>query len=515
MIFDLNYFEQVVDELTLKKGLRLFQKSTVLLNEKLDRYTFEFIVNSFEVIVKKKADYLLDYKCGCSKAKPCEHICAILFYFQQDILDLKSKNQNFKKSKSAAIKVPADYERCLITIQKQIYPYLIKETLRTTQIQKLWNNLNQFVFTNNFDNTNQFFKYLALVNEFYSLYKVRFIDSETMLFDLFYKSKVQLQNRCKTKLQKEELLALEIAALQSIKNNSILISEVFCFLIPMLISQSRNKLLFDKLFVLVSKRKFNQNYADKFNKLHIVQFQIAVKANELFGQKLNFKNETIEFTLAQAENLFYSNKVKKAFDYLEIKRLVIKNKYHQLYVPYLDFVIDKAREENNHNVELNYLEERFIYSPFYSAQQFARLLQLIPKTQQQLFFDNLISKIKLLFKHNYFEKIIPFLIHQKRWNELLQELKHQSQKFPLVHEVAINLLPICSETIVNLYLKHFIETVTGTKPYPYQQKLVGLAKNYFDKLPNEISKKAIEKVMFGIGKNLPIYRYAELELIPI
>src|SRR5688500_7883641 len=90
MIFDAKEFEHFVDERSLKKGFRLFEKGLPEL-EKQSAQEYRFHIGETEIHIKKRGDKILSYRCSCGRQRSCEHLGAAMFYFQQHALGLTGK----------------------------------------------------------------------------------------------------------------------------------------------------------------------------------------------------------------------------------------------------------------------------------------------------------------------------------------------------------------------------------------------------------------------------------------
>jgi len=99
MKIPLNAFEQHIDETILKRGLSYFKKGLVEEPEEISPGEFESIVegtDTYTVRLTIKNEILTDYSCTCPYdfGPICKHIAAVLFYMQQDALDIHPKPGN-------------------------------------------------------------------------------------------------------------------------------------------------------------------------------------------------------------------------------------------------------------------------------------------------------------------------------------------------------------------------------------------------------------------------------------
>ncbi len=98
MEIPLHQFEQYIDETILKRGLDYFKKGLVNLPEEVTPGKYEAIVEGSEdysVQLQIKNETIIDYNCSCpyDLGPVCKHIVAVIFYLQQEVLDLQQKQK--------------------------------------------------------------------------------------------------------------------------------------------------------------------------------------------------------------------------------------------------------------------------------------------------------------------------------------------------------------------------------------------------------------------------------------
>ncbi|MGB4205157.1 MAG: SWIM zinc finger family protein [Bacteroidales bacterium] len=105
MQIPLNQFEQYIDETILKRGLRYFKNGHVHEPEEISSGEYEAIVEGTEdytVQLTLKNGVVTDYDCDCpyDMGPVCKHVAAVLFYLQQDELELSKKTKRVKTEQS-------------------------------------------------------------------------------------------------------------------------------------------------------------------------------------------------------------------------------------------------------------------------------------------------------------------------------------------------------------------------------------------------------------------------------
>lgn len=108
MQIPLNQFEQYIDETILKRGLQYFKKGHVHEPEEISPGEYEAIVEGTEdytVQLTLKNGIITEYVCDCPYdfGPVCKHVAAVIFYLQQDELEL---NKKMKRTKTGQIVKP-------------------------------------------------------------------------------------------------------------------------------------------------------------------------------------------------------------------------------------------------------------------------------------------------------------------------------------------------------------------------------------------------------------------------
>ena len=126
MKIPLDKFEQYIDETILKRGLKYFKNGHVHELEEISPGEYEAIVEGSEdytVQLTLKSGIITEYVCDCpyDMGPVCKHVAAVLFYLQQDVLELNKKEQ---KVKTDLVSKPAKRK----TVVQQVDELLEKAT---------------------------------------------------------------------------------------------------------------------------------------------------------------------------------------------------------------------------------------------------------------------------------------------------------------------------------------------------------------------------------------------------
>ncbi|SDD07073.1 SWIM zinc finger family protein [Williamwhitmania taraxaci] len=126
MEFPLNQFEQYIDETILKRGLSYFKKGYVHEPEEISPGEYEAIVegsDDYTVQLTLNNGIVTESVCDCpyDMGPVCKHVVAVIFYLQQNDLDLKTITKASSKGKVAKTAKPK-------TIADQVNELLEKAT---------------------------------------------------------------------------------------------------------------------------------------------------------------------------------------------------------------------------------------------------------------------------------------------------------------------------------------------------------------------------------------------------
>ncbi len=96
MLIPLRHFEDFIDETILRRGLSYFKKGQVHEPEEIRTGEYEAIVEGTEdytVRLTIKNGAITEHVCNCpyDMGPVCKHVVAVIFYLQQDELELEQK----------------------------------------------------------------------------------------------------------------------------------------------------------------------------------------------------------------------------------------------------------------------------------------------------------------------------------------------------------------------------------------------------------------------------------------
>jgi len=135
MNIPLDHFEHSIEPSILKKGLSYFKNNKVVDFDEVSKGQFEATVEGTEgytVQIQINNGAIVEKICSCPYdiGPVCKHIAAVLFYMQQDELNIQAKakttKSDFLKPKSAAKTVFEKFEETLSKLsQEELKRYLL------------------------------------------------------------------------------------------------------------------------------------------------------------------------------------------------------------------------------------------------------------------------------------------------------------------------------------------------------------------------------------------------------
>jgi len=306
MLFDIQYFEQFIKEAVLKKGLALFEAGKVEFIEKHPGSEFNFLVNKTAALtLKKRGDKLTSYHCSCKKTEFCEHLAAVLFYFQQDTLGFAIKKGTYKKS---ATPVKTAYDFHVEALREWLKPYLNSKALNQAQLDEVCKEVIKLKSATHYPGE-AFDLNLALLTVLPLLLQLRLLGNESQLKTILHAILKELRLTFSKGLDVPQQQKWYKATLESIRNNAVLKSEAYTFLIPRAVSFIASKPELERVISLIGSRKYKMDYTSRFDKLMVAKLEVALKGSELFNFSFpaDYATAIVELIIAKAELYFCSN----------------------------------------------------------------------------------------------------------------------------------------------------------------------------------------------------------------
>jgi hypothetical protein len=555
MLFSANEFEQYFTSKTLKKGLKLFEQSEVSLIAALPNNSYHFLIESqFDLETKKKGNSVISYSCSCKQNDYCVHLCAVLFYFQKDRLGLSVKDTSVKNSKTSTRSSSLDlnisfkkidvakpfsgnrgkkiFKFFRIQMLSVLYPYRQAEALDQRQINQIHFQTKNIIkkfgpagagakeframgLSSDEEKLQQregnllFYLYLSILCGLPHVFDRRLLGKEEKILKLLENSKSELDNFYTGGLTKNQSRTwLEATQLAATTKNSVGLN-VLSFFVPrsLVLIQSQKNL--EDLKNLINKKRQRNKTSNEFDQILIMKLQLAIKESEFPGATLPpLKSQALtEFIIAKADLLFCAQKNEAAFVLLESHYDEVKTSRANFLVSYQNYIIEKAREKNQKQLELKYIEESLVTSLYFPPQRVNRLFQILPKNVRSMEIDRLIEKIKTFSKEYFFDKIAALLLKDNRLDVLILELKKQKNKFNLVHQVALKKLPNVDEDLLLVYTRHLSAILNDAAYDQYHRQIVIKATEFLNKIPKESAMEVVNNVLSKMGSFSRIHKF--------
>jgi len=151
MKIPINQFEQYINETILARGLSYFRKGIVNEPEEIAPGTYEAIVegsDNYIVQITLEKGIITEHVCNCpyDYGPICKHVAAVLFYMQQDELDIKQKKSGAKKEMKPRKKRKTKADHLVELLDKVSHEELKKFIVEKTTLDRSFRDffLNSF-----------------------------------------------------------------------------------------------------------------------------------------------------------------------------------------------------------------------------------------------------------------------------------------------------------------------------------------------------------------------------------
>ncbi len=499
MLFNLKEFEHKIEETFLKKGLKLFLNKKVELIKKTGNGSFSFMIhekNIGEISIQIRSEKIQNYNCFCGSKNNCEHLAAALFYLQQETLSMLKVKSLRKKAVTTSIKQKKknSFIKQIEPIKEIIKPFAMASKLTSTEVNEIYKKIH-FEKTGAATFGQDFYFDLAIVCELPKVPNYKYADGENVIDTLVENAKQEIENHFNKGFSVNETEAFIDATYYSVRSQQNFRSGMYGFFISLASVIITNKNTTADLKILLKKRKQNKNKIGSINRKNVSELQLSIRDAELANKPFLLKNyeSTLELPIALAEMEFHKHNHAKAFKLLELYAEKIKIENINKYLDLIIEVLVYAKKYNSKKYEQKYLLEKFVCGYFIDEKELARFFELNKSRGKELVALGLIEKIKSESLFFTFEKIAIIFLSQNKFDELVNEIKKEKNKFKLLNEIGIKKFPHYDIEFLTLYTKHFLNAITDAKFPFFQQEMFDLARTYLDLLPLEARENIIKK----------------------
>jgi hypothetical protein len=501
MKFDAKEFEHFVDERSLRRGYRLFEKGMPEL-EKSGSLAYTFHVAGHNLHIRKKGDKILSYQCDCGKHGSCEHLGAAMFYFQQHALGIHPKNVHSKLSHAAPLQSPNKknaqgrqkslYDSCSAKLCTILKPYFAEGKLDAAMLSELHSQLNAFLANAAHHKEDQLCVWLAAYAECAPLFSLRFTADESALRQWYATLESRLQKCFEGRLTAAGRDAWQMATLRSLRSDKCLDSKSYEFLLPRYLQSHPSKSGIELLTQLVTKRKLKTGYLRRINHLLIAEIQLYLRANGNGTLPFRLRKFPAECVLAHASLELCAGKVDRAFSRLEQALGPVKEHQPEAWQEYTVLLIQKASICQRKELEIRLRKQSLLQAMFIRQEDLDLLLKLFPINKRQGVIESLLSEMKQPGAVNTFDKIAALLLANNKLDELMREMSGQDLRFNLLNEVAMKKLKSCDEKFLRSYITQLGKALESSGSLQHQVRLFDFSKEFLQQLPTALADKAAE-----------------------
>lgn len=545
MLFDSRQFELHFKESALLQGMKQFVRGQVELLWSHGSSEFKFTVGQLELHLLKKGYKLVSYNCTCNNGEYCLHLAAALFFLQQDTLGLSAKSKINQKSKPAKLPATIGYPELLFFLEGEkveaekhlavpallmntseensfvnlrfLFGTLLKPLYKTgklnqeqidtttTQLNSLINKMKALLQIEN----PAYYIYLALLCELQALMQVRLTGHEYALLELLNTCYQKLDDQFRNGLTLTQKLAWQQAFYDSVKNNTIIRTGSFSFLLPRLLCWTKNKADIDCLKMMLDKRKYKMFYNNRIDNLLVAKLQISLREQEFATSKIPPQHSAypVESTFAAAGLDFCRNKTERAFNLLDVNYHLITNTYKGFFDTYTAYIVEMAKVYKRPDMEIKYLHERLLKGLYMLPLDFERYMELLKQNKQEEKINQLIESIRDNATYYSFDKLSVIYQYLGKTDELIYEIKKQNGNYRLLHELLLKKLPLFNQAMLKLYATRFIEAMADVRIYHHQQQLFDTARQFIDKLPDDARDMVLDKLITHAGSESQLSRH--------
>ncbi|MDX2172481.1 MAG: hypothetical protein SFY56_05130 [Bacteroidota bacterium] len=509
-VIDLKEFEHFFKSDILKKGLQIFKNDKIILLDKNHNNVYSFSVETtklFEISLLKKGRKILNCNCNCnSKKSVCEHICSVLFYLEKSSLDLSLKKQNFQKKYSTK----SPYIKLRLEIKKVLQDYYNLKNLSIKNNNEIVGYISKIENEITYSKHDELiFLHLAIVSELPKLFSIKLISAKTSFLNLIVNSIRFIENYYSNPLKLSELDSLYQTCLQIFKNSRYLKIDYFNGILKKAISfiHDKQKISELKTYIFKIKKRPSDNLFS-LDETEILKDYILLKEDFLANVFLtkNLDRLKIEYVIACFE--FKINTTTKSIAFKELNSFykIIKQKYDERIVHFLQYVLMVSKKYNNRKLEIKCICDLLIFDIEIKDELINRLKELVENNKIEFYITPIISELKT--KQTYFAhlKIITLLNHFNRFDDIVSELKNLGNQFQLLHLIALKNLPKYSIDFLDYYLIHLRSAIQNTS-YDYRkEQIFKSAQKYIDKLPINARNYLLDKILSYFNNSQPIYK---------
>jgi len=490
MRFNINQFEQVLDEKTLRRGLNYYLNGKVSLIGVNSANEFHFVSDGASLFVTRKGNSIVSWQCACRR-EPCAHLASALFWWQQETLGITAKSRRRKKKHALPATKPAR-KKDLYLAQRRVFSELLNASGRrlsdndiTAFLEKIKERLSQPGIEE------KFALQLVVVTEL-GLLKAKYHTGSLKLEKILQRAFRTVDQKFKTGLSDSMSANLWRAGQRALNNPYLYSNGTAYFLLSRWMITGDPNMASALFAKLVKKRP--RLIAEAINYAQIMKYQLAMAFGNGFrgdGSAPAVK-QSDEYAIAASDIAFLSGDQERGFGILEswFKKCAVNGFPSGL----CEHIILKAREIMNTDGERKYLEAKMIGGIYIAPQDFSRWKGLLNDRQSGSEISRLVQKLRSRAQPFSEDKVFFLLMESGRLEELFGMLRKRKGVFRMFHQLALKKSGLTGDLIEGEYAVQLLDALSRPVTLLHQKKIMETADEYLSRLNPQKKLEIIARV---------------------
>lgn len=527
MLLRLSEFEHHFSESSLKKGLQIFRSGRV---EATGRVAGEqlFNVSGRPVTLRKRGNQVLSATCSCRRSPLCEHLCAVLFSFQQHELGIVVVQRKRTKSgpvgemqkqtsppglRELLLEVQpgalydfiiayaesdalfrqslllqfgtgtAAAEQAQLLLERLLLPFSGRESLNQKQMDQLAELIDRFYNAEGHD-SDRLYRSLAILSQVPRFFGLRLAGNESRLLALLDQAVADCRAHFETGMDADGKAGWVLASERFLAGAPMLYEPVAVFLLFKTIAVVHTREHLRRIKKALDKKSLALLRTSGIDRLAALRLAVVIREAKLFNAPFAFKRYHGDpaLLLARAELLFNDRQADQAFDLVQ-QELATADYPLVTGVELYNYLFKKALELHRQAHALLFLEKVLVLSPQIHKTHLQHFIDLTSATKQKKALQQLAARIRQHDPAHAREKLVHLWLLAGEPGEMVKELSGIQNKFGLVHRLARQSGASGYPEFQAIYVQHLGDALIDAR-YTNQQKPLFLqAQRYLDTLP--------------------------------
>jgi hypothetical protein len=470
MRFNINQFEQILDERILRKGLSYYVNGKVLLIGANAANEFHFLSNGTDIVVTRSRNTIVSWQCACGRS-PCAHLASALFWWQHETLGLTANSTGSRKNRLPSASRPKA-KQDLYLAYRRVFSEAITTSGKGHSERRLAERLEKIKLKPGLGTEEKFALQLVVITEL-GLLKAKYNTGNGNVDKALQKAFRYVDQKFRKGLSDQMSDNLWRAGLRALNNRHLFGDGTAYFLLSRWMVAG-GPVMAPVLFAKLMKKK-PRTSTNSINWAQVMKCQLA----SLFGDGLGGDGPVLqsdEYAIAVSEIAFLKGDHKKGFSVLEswYKKRAVAGFPAGL----CEHLILKARELKNADHEKKYLEARMVGGIYIAPQDFKRWKML---GQNELFepeISRLIQKIRSRAQPFSEDKLFFLMLESGKLTELFAMLRKKKGVFRMFHQLAIARSGPAEELVSAEYVMQLLDALSRPVTLLHQKKIMETADEY-------------------------------------